>query len=359
MKLKKSAPRCRLTRSTWRASNAPRPPLNLIFPGTGPHPDYLTEWWYFTGNLDSPDGNHVGYQLTFFRRALAPAENRSARASSWAADQIYFAHFTVTDVRRRDHQAFERFARGAADLAGASADPLMNVWLEDWEAVQLGPDRYRLYASQDGVTLDLELIDKKGPILQGDRGYSQKGPEAGNASYYYSLTDLKSQGTVTIGGETIPVSGKSWMDHEFSTSALSGDQIGWDWFSVQLENGVELMFFQIRREDGTIDPFSSGTVIAADGTTTSLDQSDFTIVVEDTWESPDSGAVYPSAWTVRIPSVDIELSIRPYIPDQELRVSFTYWEGAVEISGTQSGKPVQGAGYVEMTGYLESIAGQF
>ncbi len=335
-------------------------PRDFEFPlDHGPHPDYLTEWWYYTGNLDSPDGDHFGYQLTFFRRALLPSEERDDRASAWATDQIFFAHFTVTDVTEGTHQAFERFARGAAGLAGAQGEPSYKVWLENWQAEQIGPDRYKLYASQDGIILDLELVERKPPILQGDRGYSQKGPEPGNASYYYSLTALESQGQITIGEDVTPVSGNSWMDHEFSTSALSGDQVGWDWFSIQLDDQSELMFFQIRREDGSVDPFSSGTLIDPDGTTTAFDQSEFTIEVNETWESPNSGAVYPAAWTVEIPKAGLTLEITPYLADQELLVSFIYWEGAVRASGTKGSVPVQGSGYVEMTGYLESIAGQF
>jgi len=325
----------------------------------GPHPDYLTEWWYYTGNLDSPDGDHFGYQLTFFRRALAPIDQRNERASTWATDQIYFAHFTITDVAGNSHQAFERFSRGAAGLAGAQGEPVFKVWLEDWQVEQIDPGRYKLYASQAGLTLDLELFERKAPVLQGDRGYSQKGPDPGNASYYYSLTALETVGQITFGEVTTSVSGNSWMDHEFSTSALSGDQIGWDWFSIQLEDQSELMFFQIRREDGSIDPFSSGTLIDPNGKSTALEQSEFTITVNETWESPNSGTVYPAAWTVEIPSADITLEILPYLADQELIVSFIYWEGAVRVSGKRGTSPVQGSGYVEMTGYRESIAGQF
>ena len=228
----------------------------------GPHLDFQTEWWYYTGNLETADGRAFGYQLTFFRRALIPPGDRQQRASDWAADQVYMAHFAVTDVAENDHRAFERFSRGAAGLAGGSSPPY-RVWLEDWRVEQNGEDAdvVRMVAAEGDVALDLQLIDRKGPVLQGERGYSRKGPDPGNASYYYSQTRLDTTGTVRIRQTSFDVAGWSWMDHEFSTSALAPNQVGWDWFALQLNDGSELMVFQIRRSDGTIDPFSSGTII--------------------------------------------------------------------------------------------------
>jgi len=337
-------------------AKGPRP---LVFPADhGPHPDYQTEWWYYTGNLETPDGQHFGYQLTFFRRALLPAAQRQDRPSEWAADQIYMAHLALTDVDGGRYQAFERFSRGAAGLAGAQASPY-RVWLEDWSVEGSGPDLYRMRAAAGELALDLQLIDRKGPILQGDRGYSQKGPETGDASYYYSLTRLASSGTVRVSDATYQVSGWSWMDHEFSTSALAPDQVGWDWFSVQLDDGSELMVFQIRKADGSVDPFSSGTFIASGGSTRHLSHDEFEIRVSDTWRSSRSGATYPARWVVNVPRADIQLEIEPYLADQELNVSYAYWEGAVRVRGENAGRPVQGEGYVEMTGYASSMQGQF
>ena len=334
----------------------PRP---LAFPADhGPHPEYQTEWWYYTGNLDAEDGRHFGYQLTFFRRALLPPSQFPDRASGWATDQVYMAHFALTDVSGGEHTAFERLARGAAGLAGAQADPYQ-VWLEDWR-VELDPSgAYRLRAAQDGLSIDLLLKDEKGPILQGDRGYSRKGAGQGDASYYYSLTRLASAGSVEVAGRRYAVTGLSWMDHEFSTSYLSRDQVGWDWFSVQLDNGSELMLFQLRRADGSLDPASSGTLVARDGATTHLSQQDFTVQVQDHWKSPHSGAVYPSRWAVTIPGAGLTLEIEPYLADQEMNVSYAYWEGAVRIRGQQDGQPVAGSGYVELTGYAGSMGGEF
>jgi predicted secreted hydrolase len=334
-------------------------PQPLSFPQAhGPHPDYQTEWWYYTGNLATNDGRRFGYQLTFFRRALAPPEKRQERASDWGTDQIYMAHFALTDVGRGSFQAFERLTRGAAGLSGAQAAPF-RVWLENWSVEEIAPNQYRLFAVQEGISLELNMLDAKGPILQGDQGYSRKGPEPGNASYYYSLTRLETEGTVQKGSERFQVSGTSWMDHEYSTSALSSGQVGWDWFSIQLDDGSELMVFQIRREDGTIDPFSSGAFIAADGSTTPLGKDDFKIIVEGTWQSPHTSADYPSRWKLSLPALDLTLNLTPHLADQELNVSYSYWEGAVQVSGQRAGKAVNGNGYVELTGYAQSMSGKF
>ncbi|HMN60926.1 MAG TPA: lipocalin-like domain-containing protein, partial [Anaerolinea sp.] len=322
----------------------------------GPHPDFQTEWWYYTGNLKAENGQEYGFQLTFFRRALLGSEGQSIlaqRSSAWATDQVYLAHFALTDVAGGQFHAFERFERGAEGL------PMYRVWLHDWSVEQTGPETYQLKAEQDGVALRLDLQDVKGLILQGDRGYSQKGPQPGNASYYVSQTRLRAGGEITVAGKTLAVSGTSWMDHEYSTSALSEGQVGWDWFSIQLDDGSEWMLYTIRRADGSIDPFSKGTLIAPDGTTRSLAAGDFTIEALDTWKSPHSGGVYPSRWRIQVPSEGLTLQIEPLIADQELNLSFVYWEGAVRISGECNGAAVSGKGYVELTGYAGSMAGEF
>jgi predicted secreted hydrolase len=344
--------------SSYARADGPRP---FTFPADhGAHDDFQTEWWYTTGNLQTADGRHFGFQLTFFRRALVPPAERVSRASDWATDQAYMAHFALTDVAGKRFQSFERFSRGAAGLAGVQAAPL-KVWLQDWSIVQVEPDVYHLRAAQNDLTLDLTLRDVKGPVLQGDRGYSQKGGEPGNASYYYSLARLASSGTARVGEATYQVNGASWMDHEFSTSYLTAGQIGWDWFALQLDDNTEVMLFQIRHADGTLDPYASGTFIAADGTLGArwLKRDDFQIAVNGTWRSPHTGATYPAAWTVKVPSAGLTLDIKPYLADQELDVSVRYWEGAVHFSGEHDGRAVSGSGYVELTGYTGSIGGQF
>ncbi|MBE0698927.1 MAG: carotenoid 1,2-hydratase, partial [Anaerolineaceae bacterium] len=333
----------------------PRP---LVLPrDLGPHPDFLTEWWYYTGNLAAEDGRRFGYQLTFFRRALQPPADRIRRSSNFAVEQVYMAHLAVTDVTEGKFHAFERFERGSAGLAGASGDPLYQVWLRDWSVEQVSENEYRLQATQDGLSLDLRLVDQKGLVLQGDRGYSQKGSDPGNASIYYSQTRLETSGTLNLDGGTYSLKGLSWLDREISTSALSKGQVGWDWFALQLDDGSELMVYVLRRSDGTPDVFSKGTLIQPDGKTISLAREDFQIQTKATWLSPHSSANYPSEWTVKIPSKDLFLQVKPLLADQELNLSFTYWEGAVEVLGTHAGVPVSGSGYVELAGYARSLEG--
>jgi predicted secreted hydrolase len=324
----------------------------------GPHPDFQTEWWYYTGNLQAQDGRHFGYQLTFFRRALLPAQLVVQRPSDWATNQVYMAHFALTDVAANNYRAFERLSRGAAGLAGAQSEPY-SVWLDDWQVSQVSTNTYQLQAQQDGSAIQLTLHDSKGFILQGDQGYSRKGPAPDQASYYYSQTRLQTQGKVTSGGSEYVVNGLSWMDHEFSTSALDKNQVGWDWFALQLDDQSELMMYQLRRADGSIDPFSSGSYVAPDSSVRSLSHQDFHIQVQASWTSPHNGAKYPTGWTIQAPAEKLVLNIEPYIADQELNLSFAYWEGAVKFSGTHNGKPVSGSGYVELTGYATSLGGQF
>ncbi len=336
-------------------------PLPLSFPADyGPHPDFQTEWWYYTGNLAGEDGRHFGYQFTIFRRAMLPPTERAERDSDWGADQMYMGHFALTDVAGRRFHSFERLARGGAGLAGAQAEPYA-VWLEDWrvEDVPGQPGVTRVRAAAGDVAIDLLLADAKGPVLQGDQGYSQKGPDPGNASFYYSLTRLLTEGTVTVGEQAFGVAGLSWKDHEYSTSALAPNQVGWDWFAIQLDDSSELKAFHIRQDDGSIDPFSAGSFVDPDGNVTHLSRDDFQIETDRTWRSPRSGGEYPARWTIAVPSLDLRLELEPWLADQELNVSYSYWEGAVKVNGQRAGQPVSGNGYVEMTGYAGSMQGQF
>lgn len=334
-------------------------PRDFRFPDDhGPHLGFQTEWWYYTGNLTTDDGRRFGYQLTFFRRGLTPGE--PDRPSDFAASQVYFAHFALTDVAGNEHTASERFSRGAAGLAGASGQPF-TVWLEDWRAEALAPDgsAVRLTARQAGLALELDLQAAKPIAAHGDAGLSPKSSVPGNASYYVSYTRMDTRGVVRVGGQAFSVTGQSWFDHEWSTSALGSGAIGWDWFSLQLDDGRELMYFQIRRDDGTLEPVSGGTLIAADGSTQHLRSDEVVVEVLSTWRSPATGGQYPARWRFTVPSQALTLDIEPLIPDQEMRVSFIYWEGAVRLSGQSGGVPLAGLGYVELTGYVESIAGQF
>ena len=336
-------------------------PREFSFPEDhGPHSEYAIEWWYFTGNLDSDRGRHFGFELAFFRIALGP-EPRD-RGSDWATSQLYMSHFALTDVADDRFYSFERVSRQSLGLAGAtfSENQTFRVWLETWSAELDGSatPTVRLRASEENITIDLTLESAKPLTLQGDGGYSQKGADLGNASYYYSITRMPTTGTLSIGRQSFKVAGTSWMDREWSTSALGDDQVGWDWFALQLTDGRDVMFYQLRLEDGGIDPHSGGMVIRADGSIFPLASDDVQIQVLDHWGSPRGGS-YPSGWWVSIPAAAVDLIVTPYIENQELNATVRYWEGAVQLSGTSHGRPISGSGYVEMTGYASSSGGRF
>lgn len=345
----------------YARATAPRP---FTFPADhGPHAEYATEWWYYTGNLTGGDGAasgaDYGYQLTFFRSAVTP--EMVERESDLAASQIYMAHFAVTDGAGRRHHSFDRFSRGAGELAGATGDPGYAVWLEDWQATEISPGVQELRAQADGpdgpIAIAFTLTESREPVLHGDAGLSQKGPEAGNASFYYSLVGLETAGSITLGPRTVDVAGLSWFDHEFGTSALSGDAVGWDWFSLQLDNGGVLMFAQIRSRTGAAQDIFEGALVAPDGTQRTILPADFVLTPTAQWTSPRSAATYPVAWAVTFPELAIDLTITPLIQDQEMAVTFTYWEGAVAATGTYAGAPITARGYVELTGYAEGGGG--
>ena len=329
-------------------------PMEFVFPKDhGPHPDYKTEWWYYTGNLKTDSGREFGYQLTFFRRALVA--EMPVRKSRLGTSQIYMAHFALTDVKVKTHTSFERYSRVAGGLAGAQGEPTYEVWLEDWSASQDSGRIFRLRAVDDQIkpriAINLHLRETRPPLLHGKHGLSRKGPERGNANHYYSLVGLDTEGTIISRGQEYNVSGKSWMDHEFGTSALSKGVVGWDWFGLQLDDGTALMFGRLRVSEGGHLGIFEGTVSYADGRRIPIQPGNFAVTATGSWNSPDTGITYPSGWQVRIPSLDIELRIEPLIPNQELSDGFTYWEGAVSAEGTIGGQLAKGRGYVELTGY--------
>ena len=327
-------------------------PRKFAFPDDhGPHPDYALEWWYFTGNLDSPDGRHFGYELTFFRIGLT--SEKFDRTSEWAAKQMYTAHFALTDVENDEFHSFERYSRDALGLAGAAGSPF-RVWLEDWSAHSTtdGTLPIRLTARENGVEIDLLLSGEKGIVLNGEDGFSRKGNNSGEASYYYSLTRMPSEGTITLNGQTHAVSGLSWLDREWSSAQLSDQHVGWDWFALQLSDGRDIMYGVLRPRDVNGDAFELGTVVEADGSHRSIAPGEVRLDVLDEWQSP-RGGTYPSRWRFRMPADGIDLELTPYISDQELDAIVRYWEGAVRIEGTSRGNPVSGSGYVELTGYAD------
>ncbi len=322
----------------------------------GPHPDFQTEWWYYTGNLAAADGRRFGYQFTIFRRAISPVQPISD--SEFRTNDIYMAHFTISDIAQQAFYHDVRFSRGGAGLAGAVVEPSYRVWLENWQVAAENADatRQRISADADGFALNVQLKQVKPAALQGDKGLSPKSDEIGNASYYYSLTRLITEGSIRIGNETFALSGNSWMDHEFSTSALGADAQGWDWFGLIFDNGSEAMLGQIRLGDGGLEPVFGGLLVYPDGSTRYLSSGDFVIQTTATWVSPHTDAAYPAGWEIDILGGDgFSFSVTPLQADQELHgTGIEYWEGAVSIAGD-----VSGYGYVELTGYVGSMGNRF
>lgn len=327
---------------------------DFAFPADhGPHADFRHEWWYFTGNLTDASGRPFGFQLTFFRYAIAPAD--TASASAWRTRQVLLAHFAVTDIRGQHFHSRARSARAALGLAGLTADPAA-VWIRDWRCELLDPERgqWRLRAADDGIELDLTVSALKPEVLQGERGLSQKSAAPGNASYYYSVTRLGADGRLAIGADTHRVSGSAWLDREWSTSALGADQAGWDWFALQLSDGSELMYYELRRRGGGIDAHSRGVYVSADGRSERIGHEQLRIDVARHWISPQTGIRYPAGWRLTLAATGLALEIRPRLAAQEWPGPLRYWEGAVNVRGERAGRPLEGVGYVELTGYEAS-----
>lgn len=323
------------------------------------HPSFRIEWWYYTGHLRA-GARTFGYEATFFRVAM-PRMSPSGEPSAWRARHVLFRHLALTDEAGKKFRFDDRAERQALDLAGADSTRYL-TWLGD-DYVGLEADRrtHRIVARAPEFGLDLRLVPEKPPVIHGTDGVSRKAEGEGQASHYYSLTRLATRGRLVHGRDTLAVEGRSWMDHEWSSSRLRDTHAGWDWFSVQLSDGRDLMLYRLRRKDGEDEPVSSGTLIGADGAARHLARAGFEIRATGSWKSPQSGGHYPSGWIVRVPSAALELTLEPVLADQELRVptmnGVVYWEGRVRIRGTSAGRPVTGEGYVELTGYAGPAPG--
>ncbi len=334
----------------------------ILFPEDyGPHETFKTEWWYYTGNVKTQEGRHFGYQFTFFRQALAC--DKPPGTSAWRTNQLYFAHFAVTDTQNKQFYSAQRMNRGSVGIAGAMASPF-HVWIDDWvasESTDAGKRVIRLNARENGweksagkgigqnISIELSLFPGKPAILQGNRGLSTKGPQ--NASHYYSFPGMTTQGRITIGDKVHSVSGHSWFDHEWSTAALGDDVKGWDWFAIHIEQGAhagtDLMVCQVRKADGSPNGYGFGSVSFADGSYAILAESQFSIKPTRYWTSPVTGRVYPVGWTISLQAPILSLDVAPVMDGQEHTHMFPYYEGAVEVTL----KGGYGLGYVEMTGY--------
>ena len=328
----------------------------LHFPeDLGAHEEFRTEWWYYTGNLQTSEGRHFGFELTIFRVGLLPPTVTLPTDSQWYSHSAYFAHFALSDISNEKFYAFDRYSRPGPGLAGAEGEPY-HVWLEDWDIAEQTPGVYHLQATQSEIALNLTLTDEMGIVLHGENGYSRKGQAVTDASYYYSQPRLRAEGIVSVNNVQYTVSGLAWNDHEFSSSELDENQIGWDWFSLQFESGPALILFQLRERGGGISASSSGTFITADGTPQALQKNDFALRVLQEWRSPHTGGIYPSSWEVKLQEPNCFLQVEPWMGDQEIHFpTVTYWEGAVKFEGTCQGTPVRGNGYVELTGYTGNL----
>ncbi len=350
---------CLVHAKDWRQAIGP---WRWNFPRDhGSHPEFRTEWWYFTGNLIDASKNRFGYQLTFFRQGVLLKAKDPTQV--WAIRDIYPGHFALTDATSNQFWYSERVSREGPNFAGAAIDR-MDVWLLNWVSKMEG-NRIRIEARHQGMGLSLDLVPQKPLIFHGKNGLSQKGPREGQASYYYSYTSLTTEGWIKtpLLQSTIPVKGRSWFDHEFGSNQLAPDQAGWDWFSLHLSDGQELMVYFLRKKDGTIEPSSSGTLVKSSGNTTHLKLSEIKLEVLDYWKSPKSGGRYPSHWRMKVLSAGIEIELRSLVPSQELltegSTGVIYWEGAVAGKGTSAGRPITCEGYVELTGYAGSLGGLF
>ncbi len=346
------------TNETVHAFDMATPGYQYRFPHDhGAHERFRTEWWYYTGHVVAADGHRFGFELTFFRRGMPPDQVQTL-PSRWSIQQLYLAHLALTDLDAGRFYYADKVSREGLGKAGADTDRL-HVWVDRWSLLTNDPaaSRHQLQAATDSVAINLTVIPKKPPVIHGHDGLSRKGADPGQASHYYSLTHLATEGQIRVGTETFAVTGLSWMDHEFGSADLGLNVVGWDWFSLQLSDSTELMWYSLRRADGSSDPVSSGTLVLADGRAHALDAQDLNIEPLAHWTSPRSNGRYPQRWRLTSATMGLDVTVESLLADQELDTArstgVTYWEGAVSVSGQVRGAPVTGRGYVEMTGYAE------
>ena len=310
----------------------------------GAHPDYRTEWWYVTGMVAGKDSQPIGFQVTFFR--TRPAANPN-NPSAFAASQVLFAHVALSDPATGHILHDERAARVGFGLAGAKLGDA-DIHIRDWRLVRSADGRFATHIAARGFALDLTFTPMQAPLLQGQRGYSRKGPSPTEASYYYSLPQMRVAGRIAQAKTVRPVSGKAWLDREWSSNYLNPAAVGWDWTGLNFNDGSALMAFRIRRKDGST-LWSGGSYRRAAGQVVTLAPADVGFVPSRRWTSPKTGAIYPIAQslTIHLPEGQRSFALTPIMADQELDARRSglpiYWEGAVTTPG--------GNGYLELTGY--------
>ena len=326
-----------------------QPGVTIAFPADhGAHPDFRTEWWYVTGWLNTPDGRALGFQVTFFR-SRPDVDQRNP--SAFAAKQILFAHAALSDPAVGKLLHDQRAARAGFGLAEASTADA-DITLDDWSLKRGADGAFHAKARAAEFSLDLVFTPKQFALIEGDNGYSRKGPLATEASYYYSLPHLDVSGNVQRGGRSETVTGTAWLDHEWSSALFDPKAVGWDWVGLNLDDGGALMAFQMRDAAGGVI-WAGGSLRGAGGEVTRFAPQDVRLTTERNWRSPRTDAIYPVERTlaIRLPAGERQWRIVPLFDDQELDSRAgggpVYWEGAVRVPG--------GRGYLELTGYLQPL----
>ncbi len=331
------------------------PGYDYTFPRDhGAHPQFQNEWWYFTGNLVAENGRQFGFKYTIFRSAIAPPNTRSLKKSPLADSQLLLGHFAISDLDKKDHESWERLGRPGFGQAEFSTETLA-LRVDRWRIERAEGDSIHVRTETGDSGIDLMLDPLKPFVIHGEEGIHRKGAGRGQASHYITYPRLQAEGTLAWRGETFQVEGLAWMDHEFGSNQLGEEEVGWDWFAIQLDSNEELMLYGIRRRDGSFSPIATGSYINAEGELVPIPKSEYTIEELDQWKSPKSGAVYPMGWRISLPRYDANLRIAPAFKNQEMDTTrYTgayYWEGAIRISGKWKGAETRGKGYAELVGY--------
>ncbi len=306
---------------------------------------YRVQWWYFTGHLVDGSGREFGYELTFF---VVGVQTRHFQ-SKFGLRRIHISHFALSDIAGRRFLYSDRTDSGAFGFAGADTEHL-RVWVGA-DSLAGSPHSMRLQAAGEGQRIDLTLTPSKPPVRNGEEGYARKSEGSPlNASLYFSVTRLTTRGQIQVDDQIFHVTGQSWFDREISSSDLEERQVGWDWFALQLEDGRDLMLYVLRNRDGSIDSYSSGTLVGVDGGARHLAANAFLVKPLRHYTSRKTGARYPAAWEIFVPSEKLRLVVTPLLEDQEFLAPYStwnyYWEGACRVTGSAAGRA-----YVEMTGY--------
>ena len=323
------------------------------------HPDFKTEWWYYTGHLQDKDGNRYGFELTFFRIRTVNMWEYHLPVWWFMYPHGMAAHLAISDIKNRRFFGADIIQKNSSDDVGARTDTY-HVWLRDWYATA-EEDGHHLVAMDGPLGMDLMVTPEKPPVLHGQNGYHWKGVD-GIPSNYISYTKMKVSGDLMLNGLRVPVTGSAWMDHEFTSFRHKKNTQGWDWLAIQLDNDHEVMLYQMHRRDGSVSTDSTGTLVAPDGSAQPITMPDYRITAISNWTSPHTQATYPSGWEVDLPAIPAKLTVTPVFPDQEMVMrnsDIVYWEGACTVTGQWQGEPVDGRAYVELTGYTKPVSGRF